>query len=158
MSLINISEILDDPLFVEPIEVGITTRIISEDTGLPYESVAWQTVKANVQTVSDDQLQRLPDAERYKPSRQFFSNQVELREGDYFKEFGKVYRCIADQDFKKHGYSDCIGILYNGAEVIKNGDEDIGFNPPKVRYFGMADREFLDNHGFNVGEFTDADR
>lgn len=124
MTLINISELLDDPLFVEPTEVGITTRTLVN--GKPVESVVWQTVDANTQTVSDDQLQRLPEGEKYKPMRQFFTNRIEVREGDYFKEFGKTYRCVADQDFKKYGYSDCIGILYNGTEDIK---ED-GFKPP----------------------------
>lgn len=123
--LINISEILNDPLFVEPIKVGITTRGF-DARGLPTETIAWQTVDANVQPLSDDQLQRLPEAERYKASRQFFTNKLEVREGDYFKEYGKTYRCITDQDFKKHGYSDCIGIMYNGVEDNK---ED-GFKPP----------------------------
>lgn len=125
MTLLNIAELLDDPLFVEPIEVGISTRGL-DDLGNPTETVAWQTVLANVQPLSDDQLQRLPEGERYKPSRQFFTNKLEVREGDYFKEYGKTYRCITDQDFKKHGYSDCIGMLYNGVEDKDEG----GFEPP----------------------------
>lgn len=123
--LIDISELLDDPLFVEPTEVGISTRGF-DGLGNPTETVAWQTVEANTQTVGDDALQRLDPAERYKPTRQFFTNRIEVREGDYFKEYGKVYRCITDQDFKKYGYSDCIGMLYNGVEDKNEG----GFEPP----------------------------
>lgn len=123
--LINISEILDDPLFVEPVEIGIVTRGF-DSFGNPTESIEWKTLNANIQPVSDDQLQRLPEGEKYKPMRQLFTNKIEVREGDYFKEFGKTYRCITDQDFKKHGYSDSIGVLYNGVE---DNDED-GFQPP----------------------------
>lgn len=148
--LIDISELLDDPLFVEPIEVGISTRGF-DAFGDPTETVVWQTIEANVQTVGDDALQRLEPAERYKPTRQFFTNRIEVRVGDYFKEYGKTYRCITDQDFKKYGYSDSIGMLYNGVEDKNEG----GFEPPFGKYFGFADDEFSRNYGFNVGEFTD---
>lgn len=123
--MINISELLDDEDFIEPIEIGKTTRGF-DSKGKPTESVAWETVMCNVQPVADDVLQRLDPAERYKPNRQLFTNRIELRVGDYFKERDQVYRCITDQDFKKYGYSDCIGILYNGVEVIDEG----GFKPP----------------------------
>ena len=123
--LINISEILDDPLFIQNIDVGVSNRGF-DGFGNPTESVLWGTVKANVQTVSDDQLQRLPEAERYKSSRQLFTNEIELRVGDYFKYRGETFRCGADQDFQDYGYSDVIGTLYNGVEDNK---ED-GFQPP----------------------------
>ena len=123
--LLNISEILNDPLFVEPTEIGITTRGFDSFSN-PTESVTWHTVAANVQPVGDDALQQLPEAERYKAKRQLFTNKIEVREGDYFKEYGKTYRCMTDQDFKKHGFSDCIGVLYNGVE---DNNED-GFQPP----------------------------
>ena len=73
--LLNISEILNDPLFVEPIEIGITTKGF-DAFGNPTESIAWQTVAASVQPVSDDALQQLPEAERYKPKRQLFTNKM----------------------------------------------------------------------------------
>lgn len=117
--MINISELLDDDLFIQPIEVGFTTRTI-DSNGDPQESVAWETLDCNVQTVGDDQLQRLPEAERYKSSRQMFTNRKEVRIGDYFKYRGQTYRCVADQDFDDYGYSDVIGILYNGTEDISN--------------------------------------
>lgn len=123
--LINISELLDDPLFVQDIEVGITTRTI-DAFGDPKESVAWSTVLANVQTTADDQLQRLPEAERYRPNRQLFTNRIELRVGDYFKYRGQTYRCGADQDFEDYGYADVIGVLYTGVESDNGG----GFTPP----------------------------
>lgn len=151
--LLNISEILDDDLFVEPTEIGITTHGFDGD-GNPTESVAWQTVSANVQPVGDDQLQRLDPAERYKQNRQLFTNQIEIRIGDYFKEFSELYRCISDQDFKKHGYSDVIGIRYNGVEAT----EDDGFTPPfagAIKPFGFAGIEFGGNYGFGEGEFID---
>lgn len=123
--LINISELLDDPLFVQDIEVGKTVRTI-DSLGNPQETVTWSTYLCNIQTVSDDALQRLAEAERYKPNRQFFTNQLEVRIGDYFKYRGQTYRCVTDQDFEDYGYSDCIGMLYNGVEDQNND----GFKPP----------------------------
>ena len=152
--LINISEILDDPLFVEPVEIGIVTRGF-DSFGNPTESIEWKTLNANIQPVSDDQLQRLPEGEKYKPMRQLFTNKIEVREGDYFKEFGKTYRCITDQDFQKHGYSDCIGVLYNGVE---DRNED-GFEPPfsdAKKPFGFYGPEFGGNYGFGEGVIDDA--
>lgn len=122
--LLNISELLDDELFVEPHEVGIATRIIVD--GNPVESIAWETVKANVQPLGDEQLQRLEPAERFKPNKQFFTNERSVKVGDYLRIKGQVYRAVTDQDFDEYGYADNIFILYDGVESINSG----GFTPP----------------------------
>lgn len=122
--LLNISELLDDPLFVQDIEVGITTRTIVN--GKPVESVAWEVLSANIQPLDDAQLQRLPEAERFKPSKQFFTNVKSIKVGDYLKHKGQTYRAVTDQDFDEYGYADNIFILYDGVEDINNG----GFTPP----------------------------
>lgn len=122
--LIDISELLDDPLFVEPHEVGITTRTIMN--GKPFESVEWVTIKANTQAVGDEALQRLEPAERFKPNYQFFTNVRSVKVGDYLKINDQTYRAVTDQDFDKYGYADNIFILYNGVEDINND----GFEPP----------------------------
>lgn len=122
--LLNISELLDDELFVEPHEVGITTRTIVD--GNPVESVVWETIIANTQPLGDEQLQRLPEAERFKPNLQFFTNVRSVKVGDYLRLGGKTYRAVTDQDFDEYGYADNIFILYDGVESINSG----GFTPP----------------------------
>ena len=122
--LINISELLDDPLFTEAHEVGITTRTIVN--GKPVESVEWVTINANTQPLGDEALQRLPEAERFKPQYQFFTNVRSVKVGDYLRMNGKKYRAVTDQDFDKYGYADKIFILYDGVEDMGNG----GFELP----------------------------
>ena len=122
--LLNIAELLDDPLFVVPHEVGFTTRTIVN--GKPVESVAWETFNCNTQPLGDEALQRLPEAERFKPSYQFFTNVKSVKVGDYLRMGGKTYRAVTDQDFDKYGYADNIFILYDGVEDMNNG----GFELP----------------------------
>ena len=101
--LINISELLDDPLFTEPHDVGITTR--TSVNGKPVESVEWVTINANTQPLGDEALQRLPEAERFKAQYQFFTNVRSVKVGDYLRMNGKKYRAVTDQDFDKYGYA-----------------------------------------------------
>ena len=122
--LINISELLDDPLFTEPHEVGITTR--TSVNGKPVESVEWVTINANTQPLGDEALQRLEPAERFKAQYQFFTNVRSVKVGDYLRMNGKKYCAVTDEDFDKYGYADNILILYDGVEDAYNG----GFELP----------------------------
>lgn len=122
--LINISELLNDPLFVEDVEVGITTQSIVN--GNPVESIQWVVLLANIQPLGNEALQRLPEAERFKAQYQFFTNVRSVKVGDYLKHKGQTYRAVTDQDFDEYGYADNIFILYDGVEDINNG----GFTPP----------------------------
>lgn len=122
--LINISELLNDPLFVEDVEVGITTQSIVN--GNPVESIQWVVLLANIQPLGDEALQRLPEAERFKAQYQFFTNVRSVKTGDYLRMGGKTFRAITDQDFDKYGYADNIFILYDGVEDMNNG----GFQLP----------------------------
>ena len=149
--LINISELLDDPLFTEPHEVGITTR--TTVNGKPVESVEWVTINANTQPLGDEALQRLPEAERFKAQYQFFTNVRSVKVGDYLRMNGKKYRAVTDQDFDKYGYADNIFILYDGVEDVNNGGFELPYNDQK--YFGFNDGGD-DNYGFGVGSFIDA--
>ena len=126
--LINISELLDDELFVEPTEVGITTSDIVD--GDPVETVVWHIIDANTQAVGDESLQRLDPAERFKPTLQFFTNRMAVNVGDYLMINGVRWRAITDQDFDKYGYSDNIFILYDGVEDIDNDGFEL---PIKVK-------------------------
>ena len=89
-------------------------------------SVAWETFDCNTQPLGDEALQRLPEAERFKPSYQFFTNVKSVKVGDYLRMGGKKYRAVTDQDFDKYGYADNIFILYDGVEDMNNG----GFELP----------------------------
>lgn len=122
MSLLNISEVLDDPLFIQSVEFGIVTRQ-QGDKGEPSELIDKKTHSNTcVQPASGNTLQRLPEGERSKPHLQVFTKAaLEIKNGDYMYFEGKQWRCVTDENWSQYGYYDGVFVLYNGAQDIISG-------------------------------------
>lgn len=147
--MLDISEILDDPDFIEQVEFGIVSdegnsfgfddffgvlgfgegRFVKlrepDEKGNPkeYESIycAW----ANVQPASGSVLQRLPEGERSKPSFQVFTKKdFKIGNGDYLYYGGEKYRCMTDENWSDYGYYDGLFQLYSGAQDIESESPD----------------------------------
>ena len=85
--MLGISEILDDPDFIQTVQFGIVTRSLDGDI---------ETLKShantNVQPASANALQRLPEAERSKPTLQVFTKkEFKIQNGDYMYFNGKKW-------------------------------------------------------------------
>lgn len=107
--MLDISELLDDPDFVQ--------SIIFEHGTHPNTCV---------QPASGNALQRLPEGERSKPSYQVFTkSNFPIKNGDIMFYKGEKYRCVTDENWSDYGYYDGIFQLYSGAQEINHG----GFDP-----------------------------
>ena len=124
--LLDISEILDDPDFIQTVEFGIVTQS-STGTGDPLETeVRSSHDNTNVQPASGATLQRLPEGERTKDVLQVFTkSSFPIKNGDYMYYEGLKYRCITEENWSKHGYYDAIFIRYEGSQDITSE----GFDP-----------------------------
>ena len=124
--LLDISEILDDPDFIQTVEFGIVTQS-STGTGEPLETeVRSSHENTNVQPASGATLQRLPEGERTKDVLQVFTkSSFPIKNGDYMYYEGLKYRCITEENWSKHGYYDAIFIRYEGSQDITSE----GFDP-----------------------------
>ena len=124
--LLDISEILDDPDFIQTVEFGIVTQS-STGAGDPLETeVRSSHDNTNVQPASGATLQRLPEGERTKDVLQVFTkSSFPIKNGDYMYYEGLKYRCITEENWSKHGYYDAIFIRYEGSQDITSE----GFDP-----------------------------
>ena len=124
--LLDISEILDDPDFIQTVEFGIVTQSTNA-TGDPLETELRQSHdNTNVQPASGATLQRLPEGERTRDVLQVFTkSEFPLKNGDYMYFGGFKYRCITTENWTQYGYSDSIFIRYEGATDIAGE----GFSP-----------------------------
>ena len=147
--MLDISEILDDPDFIQTVEFGIVSdtanpfgfdgffgnlgfdegcfvRLREPDAyGNPQEFESIYRVWANVQPASANALQRLPELERSKPTLQVFTRKdFQISNGDYLYFGGNKYRCITTEDWSQYGYYDGLFTLYSGAQDITNTTPD----------------------------------
>lgn len=124
--MINISEVLDDPLFIQPIEFGIISNKTNSNGDVVETEVRSTHANTNVQPASAAVLQLLPEGERTKEIYQVFTKAYfPLKNGDYMYYLGNKYRCYMIEKWEQYGYSDGIFIKYSGAQEII-GD---GFQP-----------------------------
>lgn len=111
--MLNISEILDDPDFVEE----VTFILVAED-GIETTVVHPTT---NVQPATANSLQRLEVLERSKPYMQVFTkSSCYIKNGDYMIYNGEKWRCVTDEDWRKYGYCDGIFVRYSGVSDINS--------------------------------------
>lgn len=148
--LLDIEELLLDEDFIQEVQFGIVSSEVNpfgfdeffgnlgfgqgafvryrepDSSGNPSEFENIYQVWANVQPASGNVLQRLPEAERSKPSLQVFTRKdFKISNGDYLYFKGNKYRCIVDEDWSDYGYYDGIFIKYSGAQDINSE----GFDP-----------------------------
>lgn len=118
--MLNISELLGDPFFIQTVEFGIITRDITGET----ESKATHK-NTNVQPASGDTLERLAEGERSKPTMQVFTKEsFPINNGDYMYYKGKKWRCVTDENWDDYGYYDGLFQLYSGAQDIETVTPD----------------------------------
>lgn len=118
--MLDISEVLDDPDFIQTVEFGIIARNGASET----ESKS-SHANTNVQPASGTVLQRLPELERSKPTLQVFTkSSFPIKNGDYMYFNGKKWRCVTDEDWSQYGYYDGLFQLYSGAQVKPDDDLD----------------------------------
>lgn len=110
--MLNISELLDDPDFIQPINFGITTKTLSGET------IQWKVYNNTcVQSAGGAALQRLDVGERTKDIQDVFTKEdFPLKNGDYMEYKGKKYRCITEDNFDDYGYYNGLFMLYSGAQ------------------------------------------
>ena len=114
--MLDISEILDDPNFIQTVEFGIVTRSLNGDT-----EVRASHTNTNVQPASANALQRLPELERSKPTLQVFTKkEFKIKNGDFMYFKGQKWRCVTDEDWSSYGYHDGLFQLYSGAQEPSN--------------------------------------
>ena len=118
--MLDISEILDDPDFIQTVEFGIVTRSLNGDT-----EVKKTHANTNVQPASGNALQRLPELERSKPTLQVFTKkEFKIQNGDFMYFKGQKWRCVTDEDWSQFGYYDGLFQLYSGAQEPSNPTPD----------------------------------
>ena len=118
--MLYISEILDDTDFVQTVQFGIVTRSLNGDT----ETIA-SHANTNVQPASANALQRLPEAERSKPTLQVFTKkEFKIQNGDFMYFNNQKWRCVTDEDWSQYGYWDGLFQLYSGAQDTENPTPD----------------------------------
>lgn len=106
--MLDISEILDDPDFVQSVQFGILTNDV--ETLVTYPNT-------NVQPASGAALQRLPEAERTKPVLQVFTKSSQpFKNRDFMYFNGQKWRCTTEENWSQYGYYDGLFTLYNGAQ------------------------------------------
>lgn len=117
MSLLNVNRILHNPRFTQ--QVPLIRRIIMEDTygDETNEYVLPVEITAVVHPTGANDLERLPEGERYLPSKKIFSQEA-LAMGDIFIYQGKHWRIINLSDWSEYGFYNAIGILYEGTQGI----------------------------------------
>ena len=124
--MLDISELLDNPDFIQSVTFNIVTQS-TDGGGSPSETTVQVThATTNVQPASGTVLQRLPEGERSKDILQVFTkSSLVIKNGDYMQFNGKKYRCYTTEDWSQYGYSDSIFIRYNGSQEVTSD----GFDP-----------------------------
>lgn len=114
--MLDISEILDDEDFIQPVTFGILVN------GVEQKKTHRTT---NVQQASPNTLQRLDVNERSKPYLQVFTKaSFHVKNGDYMYFKGKKWRCVIDEDWSDYGYYDTVFVQYSGASAIDSKTPD----------------------------------
>lgn len=95
--MINVSELIDDSDFCQIIQRG------------------GESFTAVVQFLSGDEMQRLPEGERYKEAIRI-DTKFNLNLQDVITYKGVNYRIINMQDWGEYGYKNFAGVRFDGLE------------------------------------------
>ena len=101
-----ISQFLGDPFFA--------TRVKFDGLG---------DITCIIQPASNDDLQILPEGERFNPTVRVISK-TELTNGMLFHHHGMRYKIISNSIWSDYGYYDCLATRYDGSQAHDSG----GFN------------------------------
>lgn len=94
-----ISQFLSDPFFA---------------TKVNFESLG--NITCIIQPASDDDLQILPEGDRYNPTVRIFSRE-KLTNGMLFQHNSMRFKVISESIWSDYGYYDCLATRYNGSQA-----------------------------------------
>lgn len=102
-----ISQFLNDPFFA---------------TKVNFESLG--SITCIIQPASNDDLQILPEGDRYNPTVRLFSR-AKLTNGMLFHHHGMRFRIISESIWSDYGYYDCLATRYEGSQAHDSGGFDV---------------------------------
>lgn len=102
-----ISQFLRDPFFA---------------TKVNFESLG--NITCIIQPASNDDLQILPEGDRYNPTVRVFSR-AKLTNGMMFQHHGMRFRIISESIWSDYGYYDCLATRYDGSQAHDSGGFDV---------------------------------
>lgn len=102
-----ISQFLSDPFFA---------------TKVNFESLG--SITCIIQPASNDDLQILPEGDRYNPTVRVFSR-AKLTNGMMFQHHGMRFRIISESIWSDYGHYDCLATRYNGSQAHDSGGFDV---------------------------------
>ena len=102
-----ISQFLNDPFFA--------TKVNFDDLG---------AITCIIQPASNDDLQILPEGDRFNPTVRVFSK-TELTNGMLFHHHGMRYKIISNSIWGDYGYYDCLATRYDGSQAHDSGGFDV---------------------------------
>lgn len=77
-----------------------------------------------IQPASNDDLQILPEGDRFNPTVRVFSK-VTLTNGALFHHHGMRYKIISNSIWSDYGYYDCLATRYDGSQAHDSGGFDV---------------------------------
>lgn len=102
-----ISQFLRDPFFA---------------TKVNFESLG--SITCIIQPASNDDLQILPEGDRYNPTVRIFSRE-KLTNGVLFHHHGMRFKVISESIWSDYGYYDCLATRYDGSQAHDSGGFDV---------------------------------
>ncbi|OCG45709.1 hypothetical protein A9G34_01005 [Gilliamella sp. Choc4-2] len=102
-----ISHFLRDPFFA--------TKVNFESAG---------DIICIIQPASNDDLQILPEGDRYNPTVRIFSR-TRLTNGMLFQHHNMRFRIISESIWSDYGYYDCLATRYDGSQAHDSGGFDV---------------------------------
>lgn len=77
-----------------------------------------------IQPASNDDLQILPEGDRFNPTVRVFSK-ITLTNGALFHHHGMRYKIISNSIWSDYGYYDCLATRYDGSQAHDSGGFDV---------------------------------
>lgn len=102
-----ISKFLSDPFFA--------TKVNIESLG---------NITCIIQPASNDDLQILPEGDRYNPTVRLFSR-IKLTNGMLFHHHDMRFKVTSESIWRDYGYYDCLATRYDGSQAHDSGGFDI---------------------------------
>ena len=102
-----IASFLNDPFFATKVE---------------FEKLG--TVICIIQPASNDDLQILPEGDRFNPTVRLFSS-VAFENGLIFNHNNMRFRIISNGVWSDYGYYDCLATRYDGSQAHDSGGFDV---------------------------------
>jgi hypothetical protein len=91
-------------------------------TKVNFESLG--SITCIIQPASNDDLQILPEGDRYNPTVRIFSRE-KLTNGMLFHHHGMRFKVISESIWSDYGYYDFLATRYDGSQAHDSGGFDV---------------------------------